>query len=53
MEKEKETLDKQIWTRVSSAQHEQFKSKAKADGSCASAALRVLISKYLKGEVTL
>lgn len=47
------TLDKQIWTRVDADTQEKMKAKCKELGITASAAVRILIIKFIKGEITL
>lgn len=47
------TLDKQIWVRVDGNTHAKMKEKCERDKIKMSALIRMLIAKYLEGDITL
>lgn len=47
------TLDKQIWVRVDNNTHTALKEKCNKNGLKVSVLIRMLIMKYLEGDITL
>lgn len=47
------TLDKQIWVRVDAETHAKMKEKCDRDKIKMSALIRMLIAKYLEGDIKL
>ena len=47
------TLDKQIWVRVDNETHTKLKEKCEKNGLKVSVLIRMLIMKYLEGDIKL